>query len=112
MAIFEYSNYLAQSEATLLKTNFNEQIERNFEQVGTNYYKEAKTPEEVKAKIRADLILKEAVPLARKAAYEFVTALAGLTNVNPASFEKFAKEKNSEINKAIAKFLKELKLGE
>ena len=94
---FEYSNFLAQAETELSKTNFNELIEANFAELGTNYYKEAKTPEEVKAKIRADLILKTAEPLARRQAYEFVKEASGMTNASAAAFDKLAQEKKLTV---------------
>ncbi len=72
---FPVSNYLAQAESDLVKSNLTELVEANYERLGTNYYTDAKTPDEAKAKIRVELIHLHALSLARKAANGFATTL-------------------------------------
>lgn len=86
---FEYSNLLAQAEAELVKTNFNEMIDQQLQRVGTNYFVEAKTPEEKRAKMREDLIKGYAMTLARKQANEFANATEPLEKTLTA-FEQLA----------------------
>ena len=94
---FEYSNQLAQAEAELVKTNFTEMIESAFQQVGTNYYKEAKTPEEVKAKVREDLIRRNAERITRRQAGEFANAVDALSPKTLANLEKLAGEQKLTV---------------
>jgi len=42
---------LAQAEAELVKTNLDELIEGNYQRLGTNFFQEANTPEEKRAKV-------------------------------------------------------------
>ncbi|MSU58503.1 MAG: hypothetical protein EXS35_10050 [Pedosphaera sp.] len=72
---FDVSNYLAQAEADLMKTNLTELVEGNYARLGTNLYREAKTPEEAKAKIRADIIKEVAGLSARRDANNFANVL-------------------------------------
>lgn len=94
---FAVSNLLAQSEAELVKTNFNELIEANYQRVGTNYYREAKTPEEAKAKVREDLIHAHAMLSARRQANEFANAVANLSPVQVDNFDQVAKLRNLKV---------------
>lgn len=94
---FEYSNQLAQAEAELVKTNFTTMIEDALQRVGTNYYKEAKTPEEVKAKIREDLIRSNAERLTRRQAGEFANAVDVLSPRTLANLEKVAGEQKLTV---------------
>ena len=90
---FEVSNYLAQSEAELVKTNLTEMIDANYARLGTNYNKEAKTPEEAKTKIRAELIASNARPKASRAANDFATAVMDLAPKQPDNLAKLAAER-------------------
>lgn len=87
---FEITNFLAQSEAELVKTNLTEMIENNLERLGTNYFLEAKTPEEKRAKVREELIKGKAMQFARLQANEFANAVDTATNKTLATFEKLA----------------------
>jgi hypothetical protein len=71
---FNVTNYLQQAE-TDLKTNLTELVEENFKRLGTNAAPEAKTPEEVKAKIREKVIRNTAMVAAQKKSLSFATAL-------------------------------------
>jgi hypothetical protein len=94
---FNISNLMAQTETELMKTNFDVQIDAEAQKLGTNYYRDAKTPEEVRARVRHDLIYQEAGKLARKQAYEFVNEVSILTPASAENFEKKAKEKNLTV---------------
>lgn len=94
---FEYSNVLAQAEAELVKTNFTEMIETAFTQVGTNYYKEAKNPAEVRAKIREDLIRRDAERITKRQANEFANAVDVRAPRTAANLEKLAAEQNLTV---------------
>jgi len=94
---FEITNLLAQAEAELVKTNFDELIEANYQRRGTNYYREAKTPEEARAKVRAELIHDGAMLLARRQANEFANAVADLSPMQVDNFDKVAKLRNLTV---------------
>jgi hypothetical protein len=94
---FAVSNLLAQAEAELVKTNFNERIEDAYQRVGTNYYKEAKTTDEVRAKIRVDLIRGDAERIARRQANEFANAVADLSPVQVDNFDQVARLRNLTV---------------
>ena len=94
---FDVSNYLAQSEAELVKTNLTGMVEANYARVGTNYYKEARTPEEAKAKIRAELIFSNARPKASRAANDFATSVTDLSPKQPENLAKLAAERKLAV---------------
>ena len=94
---FVVSNLLAQAEAELVKTNFTDLIEAAYQQVGTNYYKEAKSPDEVRAKIRQDLILRDAERIVRRQANEFANAVDDLKPKTAANLEKLADERKLTV---------------
>ncbi len=94
---FEISNQLAQAEAELVKTNLTERIETAYLQLGTNYYKEATTPEGVRAKIREDLIRRDAERLARRQANDFASAVDSVAPKAIGNFEKLAAERNLTV---------------
>ena len=73
---FLATNYLTQAQAELAQiTNLSERVDAAYEQVGTNYFLEAKTPAEKKEKIRELMLTERALVAARKAANEFATQL-------------------------------------
>jgi hypothetical protein len=88
---FNVTNYLAGAESELAKTNLNEMVEETFNQVGTNYFKEVKTVEETKAKIREQLIRRQALYYARSNALNFARALFEMQPVKVENFEAAAK---------------------
>lgn len=94
---FEITNFLAQSEAELIKTNFNEIIDANVRAVGTNFYREAKTPEEIRAKVREELIRGKATLLARQQANDFANVVYALESKTLADFEKAAAERKYTV---------------
>lgn len=94
---FNVSNYLADAQAELAKTNLNEIVENEFNRLGTNYLAVAKTPEEAKAKIRDRFVRGVALRSARIKAADFSNQL---TNEPPtvADLEKLAKTENLSLN--------------
>jgi len=71
---FNVTNFLSQAE-TNLGTNLAEIVEANYQRLGSNYFADAKSPEEAKSKIREQLIRKQAMDEARKKALEFANVL-------------------------------------
>jgi len=98
---FGISNLLAQAEADWQKTNFNEVVEMNFQRIGTNYFKDAKTPEEAKAKIREELIRTRALSEARKKAIEFARPLFDMTPPRPENLEILAKSNGLPVEVSL-----------
>ena len=98
---FGVSNLLAQAEADWQKTNFNEVVEMNFQRIGTNYFKDAKTPEEAKAKIREELIRTRALSEARKKAIEFARPLFDMTPPRPENLEILAKSNGLPVEVSL-----------
>lgn len=73
---FPLSNFLAEAQAELDQiTNLNEMVEAKYLELGTNYFSEAKSPEEAKQKIRELALNESALMAARKKAVEFATLL-------------------------------------
>jgi hypothetical protein len=74
------SNFLAQAEEELTKTNLAQIVDENYQRLGTNHalIRDAKTPEEAKAKIREELIRGRALAEARKKGLEFARPLFDL----------------------------------
>src|SRR5208337_1473378 len=58
---FNVSNYLAQAKAEWAKTNFEEIVAANYQQLSAEYFPDAKTPEAAKARTRELLIRNRAL---------------------------------------------------
>lgn len=86
---FNVTNYLPQAE-TELASNLTEMVEANYQRLGTNYFADAKSPEEAKQKIRAQLIRTQAMNAARKKALEFANVLFDIKPFAPDTLQKFA----------------------
>jgi len=86
---FNVTNYLAQAETTL-GSNLTDSVEMNYQRLGTNYFADAKTPDEVKAKIRQQLIRNQAMNDARKKALEFANVLFDLKPFAQDTLQKLA----------------------
>jgi peptidyl-prolyl cis-trans isomerase D len=86
---FPLTNFLQQAE-TEIGTNLSEVVEANYQRLGSNYFADAKSPEEAKAKIRQQLLEHEAVGLARKQALDFATVLFDLKPVRPENLQQLA----------------------
>jgi len=85
---FPLSNHLATVEKQL--TNLNEIVEANFQRYGSNYLKDAKSPEEAKAKLREDILERQALTEASKEARKFATTVFSL-DPRPENLELVAK---------------------
>jgi peptidyl-prolyl cis-trans isomerase D len=94
---FGISNLLAAAEAELIKTNLAEMIEANYQRLGTNYFRDAKTPEETKTKIREELIRGRALAEARKKALEFAGPLFDMKPVRAENLEALARTNGLKV---------------
>jgi hypothetical protein len=119
---YELSNYLAQAE-TMLKSNLTEEVDAAMVQLGTNYTQLGSTPELAKAKVREQLIQRQAAGLARRKAQEFVGTVdekTSDTNANVAAvFNDLAKANSLTVKLSPAfdrndgfEQLSSLKVGE
>lgn len=79
---FNVTNFMAQAQ-TDMGTNFNETVESTFQQVGINGVPGAKTPEEAKAKIREQLLRRQALVDAAGKAKEFYQTLSSMDPPRP-----------------------------
>jgi hypothetical protein len=89
---FGVSNYLAAAEEELSKTNLSQIVDDNYQRLGTNHalIKDAKTPEEAKAKIREELFRGRALAEARKKAIEFARPLFDIAQPTLESMQTLA----------------------
>lgn len=94
---FSVTNFLAKTEEAWNKTNLNEVVEDNFQRLGTNYYKDAKTPDEVRARLRQDLIRERALPDAHRQANAFASSLIDLQNPRAEDLRLFAKTNGVKV---------------
>jgi hypothetical protein len=88
---FPVTNFWAKAEEYWAKTNLNEVVEANYQRLGTNYFKDAKTPEQTRAKLREELIRQHALLDARRLANEFARPLFDLKEPHPEDLRAFAK---------------------
>jgi hypothetical protein len=79
---FNVTNFLPQAQ-TDLSSNLNEVVESNFQQLGTNGVPGTKTPEEAKAKIREQLLRRQALMNAAGKAKEFYQTLSAIESAKP-----------------------------
>jgi len=90
---FPLSNYLAQAQKEMDQiTNLTEIIEARYEQLGTNYFSEAKSPAEAKDKIRAEFLKQAAVSAAAKEASKLDGVLYDKDPFTPETFAAVTKE--------------------
>lgn len=90
---FNVTNYLAQAE-TDLSTNLNDIIESNFQRIGTNtavVFPDAKTPADVKARIKEQVVRRQALTLAGQKANEFAHTLFDLQPVRASNLDPLAR---------------------
>jgi hypothetical protein len=93
----DLSNFLAQAEADLMKTNFNDMLDLDLQKLGTNYTRFGKTPAEARAKIRELRIKEVAMPRARQAGAEFAGPLFDKEPIQAGNLEILAKEKGMPV---------------
>jgi peptidyl-prolyl cis-trans isomerase D len=73
---FPASNFVAEGEAQLAQEpNLEDRLETTYQKLGTNYFRDAKSPEEAKQILRHQIVMDNARSLARKKASEFATEL-------------------------------------
>jgi hypothetical protein len=95
---FEVTNYLAEAEQKLSKTNFNEQVEAVYRQYGASAFPEAKTPADAKAQIRTTMIRQQALSDARKDANDFANAVFNIDPAKPENLAAVAKQKGLPVH--------------
>jgi hypothetical protein len=98
---FNITNRLEQAEKQL--TNLDELVDANVREIGTNYYRIAKTPEEARARIREELIRRQAILDARREADEFAGTLFDMNPVQASNLALLAKTNDLTV-KATAPF--------
>ncbi|MEJ5237864.1 MAG: SurA N-terminal domain-containing protein, partial [Limisphaera sp.] len=94
---FPVSNYLAEAEAELVRTNLDELVQANLDRLGTNYVRFGATQDEARKNIRQELIRVEALRKARRVANDFATALFNLEPVRPENLKTLAAERKLEV---------------
>jgi hypothetical protein len=92
---FPASNYVAATTAAI--TNLNDVVEKDYEVLGTNTFTDAKTPEEIKAKIKQEIIQRESLLHAQREAAGFAEELETLGN-HSEDLEKLAKQKGIKVH--------------
>ena len=85
---FEMSNSMAHAEGQL--TNLSELVEAKFQELGTNYVRFAKTPAEVKARIRQEFLRERALADEQKKADEFANTLFAMEPVQAGNLAALA----------------------
>jgi hypothetical protein len=91
---FDLTNFLAEADQGLAKmTNLTQEIENIYRERGTNYYRDARSPEEAKEKIRHEMRQKLAAEAATRKAVEFATPILERDPPNVEELEKAAKER-------------------
>jgi parvulin-like peptidyl-prolyl isomerase len=90
---FNVTNFLPQAE-TELSSNLTEMVEANYQRLGSNYFADAKSPEESKAKIRQQLIRTQAMGEARKRALDFANVLFDLKPFTADTLQNLAHTNN------------------
>lgn len=97
-AEFLASNYVADVQKRFAElTNLNEIIEARYQQLGTNYFRDAKSPAEAKDKIRELMFKNETLNEAKKAATEFARALYDMAPMRADNLDALAKEKGLTV---------------
>lgn len=86
---FKITNFLAAAEKQL--TNLTASVETGFRQLGTNYLRLGKTPDEAKARIRAELIRRQARADADKQANDFESELFAMETEQAGNLTALAK---------------------
>jgi hypothetical protein len=95
---FDLTNFLAEAEQKLSKTNLNEQVEAVYRQYGASAFPDAKTPADAKAKIRSAMIRQQALNVARQQANEFANAVFNQEPARPENLAAAAKQKGLSVH--------------
>ncbi len=95
---YELTNFFAEAEQELAKmTNLNALVERIYEERGTNYYREAKSPAEAKERIKEDMRKELAMRGARKVAAAFATELTEQSPQRAENLDQLAARSNLTV---------------
>lgn len=86
---FNVTNFLAQAQ-TDIGTNLAELVDMNYQRLGSNYFADAKTPDEAKGKIRQQIIRTQAMKEASKQALQFANVLFDVKPFAPDNLQKLA----------------------
>ena len=86
---FNVTNYLTQAESEL-SSNLTEMVEANYQRLGSNYFADAKSPEEARGKIRQGLIRTQAMNDARRRALDFANVLFDIKPFTAETLQKLA----------------------
>jgi hypothetical protein len=95
---FAVTNFLAEAEQELAKTNLNEQVETIYRQYGVKAFPEERTPEGEKARIREALIHHRALADARLQANEFATEVFSREPVRAENLTAVAGQKGLAVH--------------
>jgi len=95
---FSLSNYLASAKAELAKTNFENEVEIYYHQLGPDYFPDARTPDAAKAKIRDLLIRNRASLDASEQANAFAQAVFAIEPASPDNLAIVAKQKGLVVH--------------
>jgi len=95
---FPAINFLAEAKKRFAEiTNLNELVETKYRELGTNYFRDAKSPTEAKDKIRELMLKNQTLASAQKAASEFARSLFDVEPMRAENLDKFAKEKGLTV---------------
>lgn len=96
---FNLTNFLAEANVQIAKlTNFDQTVEAIYLQRGTNYYSEAKTPAEAKAKIKDEVRRDFALRAARNKAAQFSEELMGHSPAQTSFLDELAAKQGLSVN--------------
>ncbi len=103
---FPLTNFWTEAEQFLAKTNLNENVEDTLRRIGTNYdkvpfFKDVKTPEQARARIREEIIRGRALFEAHSQANEFVRPLLDAPVQHPDDLDKAAKAQTNGLTVAV-----------
>lgn len=94
---FPVSNFMAQAEAELSRSNLNEMVEANVQRLGTNLFGGAKTIDESKAKIKAEIVRARAMAEARRKANDFARPIFEAEKLAIGDLEQAASAQNLKM---------------
>jgi hypothetical protein len=95
---FDVTNFMADAEKKLTKTNLDDQVEALYQHYGTNAFTGVTSPAEIKARFREALIHKQALADARAQANDFASAVFNLDPAKPENLAIVAKQKGLAVH--------------
>jgi len=96
--VFEISNYLGAAEQKLGRTNVDKQVEMAFQRYGMQGVPGAKTPEEAKARIRTEILWRDAQVAARKDANALASPVFAQEPARPENLATAAQQKGLVVH--------------